>query len=240
MKDMNLKRFLGKCKRGWEVVGLNAKPSYSQAGEDMIVSYLFHTLNISHPTYLEIGTNQPILCNNTYLFYTKGCKGVCIEPDTEMCTLIGQKRPNDTLLNIGIGLNDTPNATFFLFPGLYNGWSTFSKEEALIREKESGIFSKQVIIPLKPVNDIIRQHFTSPPNFMSLDVEGLDLDILKTLDFDNLAPDVICVETITFSITNTEEKVQDIAHFMHSKGYFTYADTHVNTIFCKKKLFNIG
>ncbi len=237
---MNLKRFLGKCKRGIQVIRLQAHVSYAQVGEDMIVNYLFNSLNISQPSYLEIGTNQPISCNNTYFFYNKGCKGVCVEPDAEMCKLIKEKRPNDTVLNIGIGLNDTPNATFYLFPGVLNAWSTFSEEEAEIRQKESGLIPKKVLVALKPINDIIKQHFDTPPNYLSLDVEGLDLEILKTLDFENLAPDVICVETITFSITNTEEKVQDISDFMHSKGYFTYADTHVNTIFCKKKLFNIG
>jgi hypothetical protein len=65
----------------------------------------------------------------------------------------------------------------------------------------------------------------------------MDLEILKSLDFQRFQPDVICVETISFSITNTEEKLNDTIDFMHTKGYFTYADTHVNTIFCKKELF---
>lgn len=234
---MNLKRFIGKCRKGLDIITLKAKPSYSQAGEDMIVEYLFQSLDIQKPTYLEIGTNQPVTSNNTYFFYHKGCKGVCIEPDPEMYRVIKKKRPADTVLNIGIGISDSPAATFYLFPGNLNAWSTFSAEEAKIREAESGLTPKVISIPLKTINEIIAEHFDPCPNFISLDVEGLDLAILQSLDFKRFRPEVICVETITFSITNTEEKLQDTIDFMHVNGYMTYADTHINTIFCRKDLF---
>src|SRR5258705_4996225 len=132
---MNIKRFIGKCKKAWHIVTLKAKATYSQAGEDIIVQYLFDSLKIEKPTYLEIGTNQPLVCNNTYSFYLKGCYGVCIVPDENMVDLIEHKRPNDIVLNIGIGLTDSPDATFYLFPPHVNGWSTFSKEEAIVREQ---------------------------------------------------------------------------------------------------------
>ncbi len=235
---MNLKRFLGKCRRGADVVMLNAQASYSQVGEDRVVNYLFESLNITNPTYLDIGTNYPLVGSNTYLFYDKGCRGVCIEPDPEMVKTIKRKRPGDKVLNVGVGITRTASAPFYLFPGNVAGWSTFSEEEAKIRESESGLRPKVISIPLMTVNDVIAANFDPYPNFISLDVEGLDLAILKSMDFQHFRPDVICVETISFSITNTEEKLNDTCDFMHTKGYFTYADTHVNTIFCKNELFN--
>jgi FkbM family methyltransferase len=234
---MNLKRFLGKCRRGLDVVTLNAYATYSQAGEDRIIAYLFHSLGITKPTYLDIGANEPIISNNTFLLYNKGCRGVCIEPDPAMYERIKSKRPKDTVLNIGIGVNNVSQADFYLFPGKLNGWSTFSAEEAKIREAESGLIPKVIGIPLKNINDIIAANFDPWPNFISLDVEGLDLDILMSLDFKRFAPEVVCVETITFSITNTERKLTEISDLMHAAGYFTYADTHINTIYCKKELF---
>jgi hypothetical protein len=93
-------------------------------------------------------------------------------------------------------------------------------------------------VTLKPVNSIIEEYFKPHPNFISLDVEGLDLDILQSLDFQKYKPEVICVETVTFGyLNNTEEKISSISDFMHLKGYITYADTHVNTIFCRADLF---
>ncbi len=236
---MNIKRFLGKCKKAWHIITLKAKASYSQAGEDLIVQYFFDSLKIARPTYLEIGTNQPLLCNNTYHFYSKGCYGVCIEPDKNMVDLIKRKRPRDIILNIGIGLNEIQDATFYLFPNLYNGWSTFSKEEALIRKNETNIDFTIESVPLKSINTIMDEYFKPHPNFISIDVEGLDLEILQSLDFDKYKPEVICVETITFGyLDNTEEKITGISEFMHTKGYITYADTHINTIYCRKDVFN--
>ena len=237
---MNLKRFLGKCRAAYKILRAKAKPSFSQVGEDLVVDYLFKSLNVNNISYLEIGTNQPVLCNNTYFFYNKGCKGVCIEPDRMMYEIIKKARPRDTVLNIGIGLTDKKAADFYLFPGLLNGWSTFSEEEATIREKESGIKCEKIIVPLKNINAVIEENFDTCPNYISIDVEGLDLEILKSLDFKRFQPAVICVETISFSITNREIKLQDTLDFMHANGYITYADTHVNTIFCRKELFDSG
>jgi len=236
---MNLKRFLKKCGKGIDVIFLKAKASYSQMGEDVIIDYLFNSLKISHPTYLEIGTNQPKICNNTYGFYNRGCKGVCIEPDIEMVKAIKQQRPGNTVLNIGIGISDQAVANFYLFPGLMNGWSTFSKEEADIRKKSSGLDYRVTPVPLKNINTIMKNYFNPYPNFISLDVEGLDLEILQSIEYDKFKPEVICVETITFGyLNNTEKKITAINDFMDSKGYFVYADTHINTIFCRSDLFN--
>lgn len=236
---MNLFRFLNKCRKGLDVVFLNAKASYSQTGEDVIIDYLFDSLGIIKPSYLEIGTNQPKRCNNTFGMYKKGCKGVCIEPDTNMYLTIKKSRPNDTILNIGIGLSNVDKANFYLFPGNYNGWSTFSKDDAEIRKNETGIGYEIKQIELKNINDIMKQYFSPHPNFISLDVEGLDLQILQSLDFEKFKPEVICVETITFGyMNNTEMKINEIADFMSTKGYSIYADTHINTIFCRKDLFN--
>ncbi len=236
---MNLSRFIKKCGKGLDVIFLKAKASYSQTGEDIIVDYLFNSLKISHPTYLEIGTNHPRICNNTYNFYKKGCKGICIEPDIEMVGIIKKQRPKDTILNIGIGINDEENAEFYLFPGLTNGWSTFSREEAEIRKRDTGIAYKTLQMPLMSINTIMLKYFKPHPNFISIDVEGSDFEILQSIDYEKFRPEVICVETITFGyLNNTEKKITAIAEYMHDKGYFEYADTHINTIFCREDLFH--
>lgn len=235
---MNIKRIISKCRKAWDTATLKAQVSYSQAGEDIIIKYLFDSLKIVRPTYLEIGTNQPLVGNNTYLFYVNGSRGVCIEPDQSLIEIIKSKRPKDTVLNIGIGLSKTSSAPFFLFPPHVNAWNTFSEEEALIRKAQSGINFTIVDVPLEPLNAIIEKFFPKAPNFISIDVEGLDLEILKSIDFERFAPDVICVETISFAFTgHTAIKDGEISKFMECKGYFTYADTYINTIYCRKNLF---
>jgi|SRR5579871_1827744 len=231
---MNFKRLIRKCIASSFIVRAKALPCFSQAGEDIIVNYLLQQLKIKNPTYLDIGTNFPVQGNNTYFFYNKGFRGVCIEPDPSLFEQIKKTRPSDILLNAGIGFDDSKEADFYIFPHPYTGWNTFSKEEADSRQKLTGIAIKEVRkLPLKNINEVIANYFNPHPNFISIDVEGLDLIILQTLDFDKFKPEIICAETITFSLTNNEAKRNDIIEFLQLKGYFVFADTHINTIFCR-------
>jgi hypothetical protein len=235
---MGLGRFISKCKSGLDVIRLNAWPSYSQAGEDMLVNYLFSSFGIKNPTYVDIGANLPDRGNNTFFFYRRGSRGVCIEPDASLCALIRNKRPGDKVLNIGIGLQQESSADFYLFPGQHHSWNTFSAADAAAKEKESGVSPQKIQVPLRTVNSVLQECFDHCPNFVSLDVEGLDLAILKSLDLEKYRPEVFCVETVSFSIHNKEVKMQDTIDFMLSKGYVVYADTHINTIFCKSELLS--
>lgn len=237
---MNWKRFSGKLFAAWQTLKSNVQPSYSQSGEDQVMRYLLYScLGINKPTYLDIGTNHPFSCNNTFYFYKRGSTGVCIEPDIQFSGLIRRYRKRDIFIEAGVGVSNNNEADFYVFPGQYCGWSTFSKEEAEMREKESGVKVKEVRkMKLVNINDVIRDNFSNWPNLISLDVEGLDLKILKSLDFEKYKPEVICVESITFSTINKETKINEITEFVTSKGYFAFADTHVNTIFCRTDAFN--
>ena|ERR1022692_3265012 len=235
---MNLQRFIRKCKAGFYIIRTKAKASFSQSGEDQIVSYLFNALQISKPTYLDIGTNHPLSGNNTFFFYNKGCNGVCIEPDPDLFRLIKKYRSKDIVLNVGIGSDYQQKAELYIFPDPYSGWNTFSYDEAKYREQESGIaIAKKESIPLLTIDSVMEKYFNPYPNFLSIDVEGLDLAILKSIDFNKFMPEVICAETITFSTKNEEFKIDDITNFLRSKGYFVFADTHINTIFCRTDIY---
>lgn len=236
---MNWKRIKRKLIDCGQVLNATARVSYSQVGEDLIAQYLFQSLKIQQPTYLEVGTNHPIIGNNTYFFYLRGCVGVCVEPDPNLFSVIRLKRPQDKLLNCGIGLQGTSSADFFSFPPPYTGWNTFSKKEAEKRQAETGIQIEKVVhVPLITINEVMEKYFNPYPNFLSLDVEGLDFDILQSIDFDRFRPDAICVESVTFQLDGRGEKISSISSFMESKDYFTYADTFVNTIFCRKDKFD--
>ena len=87
---MNWTRILGKIGAARYILESKIYPSYSQAGEDQLVRYLFQSMGIANPTYLDIGANHPYICSNTFLFYSRGSKGVCIEPD-EYCFFPAKK-----------------------------------------------------------------------------------------------------------------------------------------------------
>ncbi len=235
---MNWQRLIGKFLASSFVIRGKVHASFSQAGEDQVIRYLVNDcLQLVKPTYLDIGTHHPILGNNTYYFYSRGSKGVCVEPDPRYEKLIRHYRRRDTLIRAGVSTTEDKKAPFYLFPKGYSGWNTFSEEEAKIRTGETGVQYTIIEQDIIHINDIIEQYFSSCPNIISLDVEGLDLSILQSLDFQKYRPEIICVESITFSNSNEQEKLQDIASFVKSKDYFVFADTYVNTIFCKAEAF---
>lgn len=221
-----LKRQINRVRHDWQ-----HEVSYSQCGEDIIIQYVFASMGIRVIRYLDIGAHHPSYLSNTCLFYLKGHRGVCVEPDATLLPAFRRERPGDTLLNIGVA-PEQGNAEFFVMttPTL----NTFSRSEA----ERFVSYGKERIervekIPIRNINSIISESFTTRPNLLSLDVEGLDLMILQSLDFDRYAPTVMCVETLTYTEDRSEHKLNELIDFVKSKGYFVYADTYVNSIFVR-------
>lgn len=202
--------------------------SYSQLGEDVIVRYVFQKLRIKHPTYIDIGANDPQRFNNTALLYEEGSRGVNVEPHPMVFKELAMSRVRDVNLNIGI--SDTEGeADFYAFND--DKLSTFSKKEAerLIQNNLSLSFTI-LKIPLHTVHAVIEKHCSGMfPDFLSLDAEGLDDLILKSIDYSHSAPKVICVETI--------RSPDEIEHFLVSKGYVKLSGSFLNTVFCQKDLW---
>jgi hypothetical protein len=206
------------------------KNSYAQAGEDVVVNFLFGLKKVNKPSYLEIGVFLPDIHNNTYLFYKNGSRGVLVDADQTYTKRIKEIRPEDKFINVGVGDEGCGIADFYIF--MDTALNTFDKEEALFRDK---IGTHKIIetkrVSIKPINQIISENFKTQPDFLSIDTEGLDLSILRTLDFQKFPIPVICAETCTYSENHIKPKDHRIAEFMTLNGYFVYADTYINTIF---------
>jgi hypothetical protein len=85
------------------------------------------------------------------------------------------------------------------------------------------------------MNELISQYCKPVPQFISIDVEGLDLEIVQSLDFNAFRPQVLCIETLTYTEDRTERKRTEIIDFVCSQGYFQYADTYINSIFVDRQ-----
>ncbi len=215
-----------------------AQVSFSQFGEDIIMQKMLERYNVRDITYLDIGANDPINGSNTYNFYLRGCRGVLVEPNAGLCKKIRNTRPHDKCLNFGISTGNQKEADYYMFSDEQCGMNTFSKEEALNYEKQGFKIQKVIKLPLRDVNEVIAEHFSNAPTIISLDVEGLDEAILGKLDFKKHQPLLVCVESIQFQKTGEFVKRKSILSLMEANGYFVYADTHVNTIFCSRGLFD--
>jgi FkbM family methyltransferase len=213
-----------------EIVG---HESFSQSGEDLVVAFMAFSLGIQKVSYLDVGANDPVQLSNTYYFYKQGHRGVLVEPNGSLCERLRDKRPGDTVLEAGIGFNAAKEADYYVMT--FNGFNTFSKEEADHQVKSSnGSISIQQVIkrPLLNINDVMQQHFQGAPAFLSIDTEGLDLAILRSIDFSRFRPPIICAETL---ISNSRKSRQDIPEFMATQGYVVRGSSFVNTIFVDSK-----
>lgn len=207
-----------------------ASRTYSQAGEDSILSFLFNSYGREVKSYLDVGTNHPKMGNNTYLFYRNGARGVCVEPNPELARLISRSRPGDICVNAGVSAGESSDADFYVMSS--HVLSTFSKEEALELDAAGKYkIDKVITVPLMNINAIMHENFSSVPDLVSIDVEGWNEEIIKSFDFNACRPFCFCVETITFSEDNNGKKLDGIFDVFSQNKYTLFADTRVNSIF---------
>lgn len=216
------------------------KESYSQCGEDIIVNFLFDALDIKKPSYADIGAHHASFINNTYFFYKKGCRGLCVEPDPILFSEIKKKRGGDICLNVGVGNKSQAAADYYVMTS--KTLSTFSREEVEEYE-QSGRYGPQKVekilqVPLVSINELTEQYPHCFRDFVSLDTEGFDLEIIQTFDFFKIRPKIWCVETVERKIHGRSHGKNDkIIQHMIDNDYFPYADTYINTIFVDRKIW---
>lgn len=208
--------------------------AYSQCGEDLIMAHIFGPIGVDKPTYIDIGAHHPFYLSNTAYFYERGSTGLNIEPDPKLFAAFKKHRPKDTNLNIGISSGKSSTQSFYLIsnPVL----NTFSKVEAESYRDSYGYEITDIVeIPVMPLSTVISMHLgTRPVDLLSIDVEGLDFEILKTVNFREGPPAVICIETMSYSDTGEGVKNTQIIQFLEKKGYLLYADTNLNSIFVRQ------
>jgi len=219
-----------------DILSRKSKVTYSQFGEDMMMRYVLSKIGIDKPSYLDIGTNYPKYDNNTYLFYSIGGHGVCIEPDPELFKIICKARKRDICLNIGIGISSVKEADYYMMTS--KSLNTFSKVQAeqYVKDQNYGRqrIERIIKVPLVTVNSIMERYLPSDLDILSIDTEGYDLDILKSLDLKRFRPKMICAETARFESKGKIVKVHEIGEHLEKEGYALYADTFYNSIFIDK------
>ena len=183
--------------------------------------------------YLDIGCNDFRCDNNTYFLYQRGASGVDIDANPLCVESVKKNRVRDTVINAGVGAETAEALPFYIMSNY--GLSSFSKdsiEEAIAKNSENRI--DQVIdVPVIGINSLMKEYFSdSPPTVLSIDAEGLDIQILGALDFNLYRPAIIIVESIDYVPWIALEKSRnEIGEILKSKGYVEYAFTGVNSIF---------
>ena len=213
------------------VVPSCGRMTYSQCGEDVIVDYIFGLKKITAPSYLDLGAHDPWYLNNTALFYQRGCRGINVEPNPELHRRFEQSRPGDVNLNVGTGGKAGRLPLFIMEdPTL----STFSPDDVGQLAAHGHQVAESRAIEVSTISDVVDRHAAGRfPDFLSMDVEGMEEEILQGIDYRSNAPKVICLETAEYSPSGRGAKRRSLMQFVLERGFEVYADTNLNTIFVR-------
>jgi len=204
--------------------------SFAQQGEDLILyNLLWHDLKIQAPSYLDIGAGDPVLSNNTYALYLTGSRGVLVEPNPVLVRKLKAVRPGDVVVACGVGLREPTDADYFVIRGRWP-LNTFSREAVAEYRRQSAKDPVENVLkmPLVPINRLIADCFGGAPDLLSIDIEGMDLAVLRTVDFRAHRPAAICAETKKPGMSHDSTPV---ARLLRGKGYLACAGSLYNTIF---------
>jgi hypothetical protein len=117
--------------------------------------------------------------------------------------------------------------TYHMFKG--GELNTFSAEDAAATESQGVKMIGKVDMPIRTLKSILDENNAKNVDFLSIDAEGLDLEILKSVDFNGLRPKIICVETKSWS--EGEQRRSPTTQFLEGNGYSIAASTPINSIF---------
>ena len=190
------------------------KISYSYGGIDSLVANIFKDNNDGF--YVDIGCGHPIKNNNTYLLSKRGWKGINIDLDEESIDLFNIYRKKDENINIAVS-NDNKEVDLYFYHSK-SAINTISKEAADYQNAKVSSLKK---IKSKTLNEILdNSKFKGIQiDFLSIDVEGSELLVLKNFDFKKYSPKVIVVEYLDLSLPRLEIKNLNVNNVISSQLY---------------------
>lgn len=223
----NLKKFILKH---FPVDQFTSLKSYSQEGEDMVIRSFFEGMKNYKGFFVDVGAHHPYRYSNTLFFYQNGWRGINIEPTPGAIRLFNTFRRKDTNLNIGIS-DKKDKLTFYCFnePAL-NG---FSKEHSKEIDSASNPYHiiKEVDVETYPLADVLDKYLPAGQkiDFLTIDVEGLDLVVLKSNNWAKYKPSYVMAED-RIDFENLAES--DVYNYLKEQGYQLVAKTF-RTLFFK-------
>jgi len=215
---------------------MSSKISYSYGGIDALVANIFKDKRFG--IYCDVGSSHPIKNNNTYLLHKKGWLGTNIDLDLKNIQLFNYARPKDN--NVNAAVSDKVSEENLYFYHDKSPINTLSKE---ISAYQSANVSKIIKVKTVTLNSILDNSAFSdkPIDFLSIDVEGFEYNVLKNFNFDKYNPKVIVVEYLDTTLEELEIKNLNIDNvlkspiykFITSRGYTLANWLHSDLVFIR-------
>jgi FkbM family methyltransferase len=206
--------------------------SYSQEGEDLILQRIFNDRKDGF--YIDIGAHHPKRFSNTYIFYKKGWRGINIDPMPGSMSSFNKYRNGDINLEIGISSKEQELKYFIFNERALNTFNAIEAELKVFENPNKYFLKETKIIKTYSLATILNKYLKESQviDFLSVDVEGLDLEVLKSNDWNKYKPNYILVEELRSTLEEVFSK-SDVFNFFNELGYSLVSKT-VNTSIYKK------
>jgi FkbM family methyltransferase len=206
----------------------HASISYSQQCEDLTVARYF--AGRSHMGfYVDVGAHHPVNKSNTYAFYRRGWHGINIDANPDAIQLFEPRRPRD--INILAAISESPSEHVYtkFRNSAFNTLDTgVAKAVAAGGQKVVGRTS----VKTRPLRSVLDEFIPKDQSidFLSVDVEGFDLEVLRSNDWTRHRPAVVVVECMDMYQHECFVGIP-VYSFLVSQGYTLWACTGGNFVF---------
>lgn len=206
-----------------------ANVSYSKHGEDISILEYFGGRRWGG-CFIDVGAYHPYLYSNTYSFYKMGWRGINIEPNPDNFKLISKKRKRDMNLNMGIA-KEEGMLKYYMFN--YPALNTFVESVALEHSRRSDYNIVSTLeVKTNTLVNVLDQYLPAGQDidFMNIDVEGMDYEVLMSNDWNKYRPKLICIEEREIY---EAEKFNDVKiyAFLKKIGYKLYCVNGISLLF---------
>jgi FkbM family methyltransferase len=166
--------------------------SYTQNMEDYHLSLAFAGQRTG--MYIDVGAGHPIADNVSFWFYERGWRGIVVEPQQKLVDLYARLRPRDVRVCGLVG--NRCGTTDFHVVDRFHGLST-TIEECAHAATAYGVQYQTVQLPMISLAKLCDDHHVTSIDFLKIDVEGAEADVLLGGDWHRFRPRVIVVEAVT-------------------------------------------
>jgi len=187
---------------------LKKRSTYSQNQEDLFINDYFKEKDKGF--YIDIGCYHPIKYSNTALLYNKGWHGINIDMNQTSIDLFNILRKRDK--NICAAISNTSGETTQYFDHLFSPINTLDKKFSAIASKKFSIGKqKEKKIYTYKFNQIIQKYNIKIKqiDFINIDVEAHDLEVLEGIDLSLFNAKILCVEMTNNQNNIKEKKLKD-------------------------------
>lgn len=237
---MSLKKFFFKTKLTYKIYlyynlyfrhkGNQNRPQYSQWGEDKFISDFFKDKN--QGVYLDVGCFHPFMYSNTCLLHKKGWQGINIDINPTSIDLFNIARPRD--VNLCTTINNEKKIFDVFYDDPFSPVNTLDEKFYNNLKKKFFKNEKKLKIESKSIDEIIKiSKINKNIDFINIDIEGKDYEVLTQIGIEKFQPSLIAIET--HNVDGSEiETFSLIKNFMTNKNYNVYKRVGPTTLFSKK------